>query len=128
MDQFSRHIFRYECLPSDAEERIKADSISLSIAMDLHNSLIPNIDNNSLLLTPMSEFVFSLMPLRHTPTTTNLNFVLKRLTQKEEADSFADNLLDKFRKQTVRRLQQLEDREKVFVLLSFILIILLNCQ
>ena len=53
------------------------------------------------------------MPLRHTATVSNLSYVLERLDGKEAVEARAAELLNRFRKQTVRRLQHLQDRERV---------------
>ena len=114
LDQFSRHIFRYECIPKDAVERTNADSLALQLSFNLHSNQITTISSQSLLISPMEFFIFSLMPLRHTPTLAHLKLILSRLEEKESAYRLSDVLLQKFRKQTIRRLQQLEDRKKVF--------------
>ncbi len=110
LDQLSRHVFRLQQLPQDAPQRAAADAKALSIAKQFHN------DKASLLNLSVAEYVFSLMPLRHTATVEHLTFILGSLKEKETAELKAMDLLNKFRKQTVRRLQHLQDREKVNVL------------
>eukprot|EP01034_Spumella_vulgaris_P036096 gene36096-44514_t len=53
------------------------------------------------------------MPLRHTATIDHLTFILNNLKEKEGIEANSMDLLNKFRKQTVRRLQHLQDREKL---------------
>jgi hypothetical protein len=49
--------------------------------------------------------VFIMMPLRHTPTVDRLRDVMGRVAQLDEAHQGHAILLDKFRRQTLRRLQ-----------------------
>ena len=107
LDQFSRHIYRLKKLPPDATERTATDSLALQLSKRFHSNPITT------LTLPMAEYVFSLMPMRHTATVEHLSFILHNLKEKESAESKAMELLNKFRKQTVRRLQHLQDREKV---------------
>lgn len=115
LDQFSRHIFRAKKLPADAIERKQADALALKIAKKLHENTFVTLN------LPMAEYVFSLMPLRHTATIDHLTFILSNLKSKESVEANSMELLNKFRKQTVRRLQHLQDREKVGSLLIEIL-------
>lgn len=121
LDQFSRHIFRYLELPAGHERRLEADSLALVIAKRFQErcSLVMSL--------PMAEFVFSLMPLRHTPSIEHLRYILQRLEDKEHSNSKAEELMQRFRKQTIRRLQQLEDRERVRSSYLFLEYILLSC-
>ena len=112
LDQLSRHIFRLQKLSSDASERLLADSKALEIAKRFHSNPLVTLN------LPMAEYVFSLMPLRHTATIDHLTFILNNLKEKETIESNSMDLLNKFRKQTVRRLQHLQDREKVGVLFN----------
>jgi uncharacterized protein (DUF924 family) len=109
-DQFSRHIFRYQQVPSDSPDRQQADKIALDTADYLRT--FPEATN-----LPMSRFIFSLMPLRHSATTERLNNVMQHLSDKEKAEGSAHELLNRFRKQTIRRLQHLQDREKVLFII-----------
>ena len=114
VDQFSRHIYRYRKVPIDAVERSQSDLIAFELAKKLHTN---PIYQNELLKLPLDKYIFSLMPFRHNASVDNLTFALERTRIKEEHDSslnaFGDELLQKFRKQTIRRLQHLQDREMV---------------
>lgn len=107
LDQFSRHIYRYRLLPAGCDERVNTDKLALTIANKFHE--IPNL----VLQLPTAEYIFSMMPLRHSPSIGNLEFILARLTEKENSNTKALELLERFRKQTTRRLQHLQDRAKV---------------
>jgi uncharacterized protein (DUF924 family) len=110
LDQFSRHIYRYRQLPVGCDERLNTDQIALTIAKQFH-------ENSDLVLQlPMAEYIFSMMPLRHSPSIGNLEFILARLTEKENSNTKALELLERFRKQTTRRLQHLQDRARVYIL------------
>lgn len=107
LDQFSRHIFRKLQYPSDSLERLNVDEKALAIAIELssHQNWFRDLT--------FAEFVFALMPFRHSATIERLNNVLNMLDSKESTISDDTSLAAKFRKQTVRRLQHLQDRSKV---------------
>jgi uncharacterized protein (DUF924 family) len=109
LDQFSRHIYRFQNLPAGVEQRLQADSLALKAANEFHNNFAAQVVN----LT-VAEYVFSLMPLRHTATIDNLKLVLQKIEVKEEKEAKSMELLNKFRSQTLRRLQHLQDRSRVF--------------
>lgn len=107
LDQFSRHIFRHRQLPADAPQRKAADDQALLLAHYLHSMHAITMIN-----LPMAEFIFSLMPLRHTPSHQNYQLILQKLNDKEAHESKSQDLLQRFRKQTLRRFQHLEDRAR----------------
>ena len=107
LDQFSRHICRLKGKEGSKAEQTTADELALEISKRFHER--ENVINLS-----MPEYVFSLMPLRHTATVGHLSYVLKCLEGKEQVEAKSMELLSRFRKQTIRRLQHLQDREKVF--------------
>ena len=108
LDQFSRHICRLKGKELAAQEQKRADELALEIAKNFHA-----LEGFETLQLSIAEYVFSLMPLRHTATVSNLSYVLERLDGKEAVEARAAELLNRFRKQTVRRLQHLQDRERV---------------
>lgn len=116
LDQFSRHIYRN--LPSEAIERKQADELALQIAEKLTEN--ENWDEGM----NVDEFVFSLMPFRHSATLERLQYVLQHIDKKSEQQEKYSELLQKFRKQTLRRLQHLQDRRSVcyylFILFYFV--------
>lgn len=105
LDQFSRHILRQE--PPDSELRREADRQALHVA-----EIITSTDGWDQNLS-VGEFVFSLMPFRHSATLDRLKEVLRKIDARRSREMQGVNLLEKFRKQTVRRLQHLEDRNEV---------------
>lgn len=113
LDQFSRHIYRHLGEPSPSPKRQETDSLALEVAKFLHSS-----SSEVILDLPMAEYVFSLMPLRHNQTIDHLQFILSKLTEKEDSSVKANELLQRFRKQTTRRLQHLQDRQRVSHLLE----------
>ena len=136
-DQFSRHIYRYMELNLTDPRRIIADQYGLLCAEELHqtatstvgdtssgvsstlNNYINN-NNNSNNNAPISnlntsELIFSMLPYRHSATVSRLEYVIHVIEDKEQGLTHDASLLNKFRKQTVRRLQHLQDRDKVGV-------------
>ena len=115
LDQFSRHIYRRENLPPDSENRKVADAKAYDISFKLHQ--VSKAISDKALAFPLNYFIFSLMPYRHNPSVSNLSFVMERLNEKEKYDLEqsvpSKDLLAKFRKQTLRRLQHLQDRQTV---------------
>eukprot|EP01032_Pedospumella_encystans_P013521 gene13521-15563_t len=107
LDQFSRHICRLHGKELMQDKQKLADELALDIAQNLHSS-----DEKTLGLS-IPEYVFSLMPLRHTATVDHLSHVLECLLKKERVEEKSMELLNRFRKQTTRRLQHLQDREKL---------------
>lgn len=135
LDQFSRHIYRQMNLPMDAKERLLTDQLALSISEKLISSSPPPSSSSSATAstsapssdtssTPtmrssgvsswdenlqIDQFVFSLMPFRHSATRERLQFVLDSIDDKILKQEKYFELLKKFRKQTLRRLQHLQD-------------------
>ena len=107
LDQFSRHIFRNFSLAKDADQRVLADRLALEASEELLQ--IPAWDE--FISTP--EFVFALMPLRHNASMPRLATVLRNIDNREHCEVKSMELLTKFRKQTLRRFQELQDRSKV---------------
>ena len=107
VDQFSRHIFRHRRLSLEDPERTRADSYALEVATGL--TLLPNWSLN----LSMAEYVFSLMPFRHSATIEHLKMVMASIEEKGISEIWNNELLNRFRKQTIRRMQHLQDRAKV---------------
>jgi uncharacterized protein (DUF924 family) len=105
LDQFSRHIYR--SLTPDNVLRKKADALALR-ATGMLTSLASWDHNLSI-----AEFVFSLMPYRHASTVEHLNQVMTAIDDRYKKEEESLELLNKFKKQTVRRLQHLQDRAQV---------------
>ncbi len=109
LDQFSRHIFRLLNLPPIATERAIADKLALRVADRLH--IRDGESLHSKLTVP--QYIFSVMPFRHSATTERLKNVLQSVENREAMINEDIELINRFRKQTTRRLQHLEDRAKV---------------
>lgn len=107
LDQFSRHIFRHKDFASDNFTRSQADSMALSVTQEFIS--IPGWSD--FLSTP--QYIFSLMPLRHSPTISRLSFLLGQIDSREQQEYSHLDLIGKFRKQTLRRLQDMQDKSKV---------------
>jgi uncharacterized protein (DUF924 family) len=110
LDQFSRHIYRQMNLPAEAKERVLTDQLALSITEKFIASTSSASSTKDL---QIDQFVFSLMPFRHSATVERLQFVLNSIDQKIATQEKYSDLLNKFRKQTLRRLQHLQDRSAV---------------
>lgn len=111
LDQFSRHIFRYQEYPADYESRKIADTAALNLAQKLQE------ENEAVVsFWPMAMMVFALMPFRHNASVDRLEFVLQQLQERETRDLQGTELMLRFRKQTVRRLQHLQDRARVSII------------
>ena len=106
LDQFSRHIFRYENLPKESDQRKHADELATN-GTDI---LVKTHSWQSLLTS--TEIIFALMPYRHTPTISKLEYIMLVVNNKESLELENLDLLHKFRKQTLTRLQHLQDRAK----------------
>mgnify|MGYP003385884506 CR=1 FL=1 len=107
LDQFSRHIYR--SLTPDNPLRKKVDALA-SVATDKLTSM-PAWDQN----LSVAEFVFTLMPYRHASTLDSLNKVMSSIDSRFQKEQENVELLTKFKKQTVRRLQHLQDRAQVCI-------------
>jgi uncharacterized protein (DUF924 family) len=107
LDQFSRHIYRLRGLASDHCDRKAADTLALAVAEELTSR--PGWDDD----LSVPEFVFSLMPFRHSATIERLQGVMASIARRQSSESEAMDLLHKFSKQTIRRLQHLQDISRV---------------
>jgi hypothetical protein len=68
----------------------------------------------------VAEFVFVLMPFRHNQNISRLQNILHQIDSREMEEQQGLELLNKFRKQTLRRLQHLQDRSKVSCLITLL--------
>ena len=108
LDQFSRHIYRLQELEKEDERRQFADQLAMQATEDLiqHNTYWWHHYSST-------EIIFALMPYRHSPTIARLEYISSILDQKESREKEGLELMNKFRKQTITRLQRLQDRQKV---------------
>ena len=108
LDQFSRHIFRKDNLDGSDPKRNRADTLALASSEEFVNRFSDWDESCSI-----AEIVFILMPFRHSATVHRLEFVMRYIEKRDGILKDGIDLLDKFRKQTVRRLQHLQDRARV---------------
>jgi uncharacterized protein (DUF924 family) len=106
-DQFSRHIYRDQSNESNKNALKEKDSYALKWSKQLVN------DKKDLLFAlPMGQFVFSLMPFRHSRIEENLKIVLELLEEREKIENDDIKLLDRFKKTTIRKLYDAESETK----------------
>lgn len=106
VDQFSRHVYRFRDLLPEAPERARADALGLQLSEELMTR--PGWDER----LPMSQLVFCLMPLRHSSSVERLDRVAEVIERRQVQLEWNTELLERFRKQTTRRLQHLQDRAR----------------
>lgn len=117
LDQFSRHIYRHLKLPQSSPIRIKADELALETAEILINNPSKFAQLSS------TDVIFALMPYRHNATIPRLRYIMSTIDAKEKHELTSLTLLNKFRKQTLTRLQRMEDKAKV----CFMCILIIFC-
>mmetsp|Transcript_23808 Transcript_23808/g.39911 ORF Transcript_23808/g.39911 Transcript_23808/m.39911 type:complete len:762 (-) Transcript_23808:152-2437(-) len=101
LDQFSRHVYRTQA----GREQIESND---KLALRHTYEVLKRGWETEL---PLSYQVFLLMPLRHTPTIERLKDVMERISHMADVHEQHDGLLQKFRKATLRRLQDLEGKQ-----------------
>ena len=108
LDQFSRHIYRLQGLEKENENRQFADQLAVQATEQLiqHNKFWWHHYSST-------EIIFALMPYRHSPTIARLEYISTIIDLKESREREGLELMNKFRKQTITRLQRLQDRQKV---------------
>ena len=94
LDQFSRHVYRNAVRPAEND----AEALALANLM---------LQRQWHLELPVPLAVFSLMPLRHTPTIPRLERVVREIESRGARLQSAQNLLEKFRRATASRLDML---------------------
>ena len=106
VDQFSRHVYRLRDLLPEAPERARADALGLQLSEELMSH--PGWE----VRLSMSQLVFCLMPLRHSANVERLGRVAEIIERRQAQHEWNTELLERFRKQTTRRLQHLQDRAR----------------
>ena len=126
LDQFSRHIYRKQGLEATDPRRSHVDAMALQCAEEYTS--ISGWETSC----SAAEFVFLLMPFRHSATMSRLEYVMTCIDERiqllgagvvvDQSRSQNQNqnqcleleleLVTKFRKQTLRRLQHLQDRAR----------------
>lgn len=112
LDQFSRHIYRHLELPSDAVERQEADALALAAAEELSAQIQSTYPVDVQGGLTMAQYIFSMMPYRHTATEERLISLLSNMEVCSSQFAWESELLNRFRKQTTRRLQHIQDRSR----------------
>ncbi len=97
LDQFSRHIYR-----GDSEKVATCDGKALPIAERF-------LELGWQWSISTYQHVFVLMPLRHSPTVSRLQFVLSEVEARDADIIEGCTILNRFRAATVRRLQGIQD-------------------
>jgi tRNA(Ile)-lysidine synthetase-like protein len=97
LDQFSRHVYRH----INKEQLKQNDATALCL---IHELMEKKWHEN----LPIPQFVFVLMPLRHTPTAERLKELLVTIEKRKRVQDQHVDLLEKFRKTTQNRLQHLQ--------------------
>ncbi|CAM9958666.1 unnamed protein product, partial [Ectocarpus sp. 12 AP-2014] len=101
LDQFSRHLFRGA---PDRDERVgRCDRQALPLTEAL-------LDRGWQHGLTAEQHVFALMPLRHTPSEERLLRVMQEAEERETRLRQSQELLQRFKKATKRRLQGIQDR------------------
>ena len=90
LDQFSRHVYRNAVRPAEND----AEALALANLM---------LQRQWHLELPVPLAVFSLMPLRHTPTIPRLERVVREIESRGARLQSAQHLLEKFRRATASR-------------------------
>jgi uncharacterized protein (DUF924 family) len=105
LDQFSRHVYRHA---PDRDARVAAcDARCIEV---VHACVRKGWDAR----VPTPQQVFLLMPFRHTrKDIPRLKLALERLDARRETETQCADLLAKFRKTTLRCLQDLEGKQHV---------------
>jgi len=96
LDQFSRHIYRdhpNKKYKLEHNDKLSTDIVECCVQKGVVNRLT------------IPQRVFLLMPFRHSPTQTRMNFVLDEIKDMEAVQVQQNQLLTKFRRNTIRRIQ-----------------------
>ncbi|KAF1315596.1 tRNA lysidine synthetase, partial [Globisporangium splendens] len=102
LDQFSRHVYRHE----NKEQLRRNDEHALALAQAF---VVKNWHVN----LDVPQFVFVMMPMRHTPTPERLHSLLDTIEARETLQTAHVDLLEKFRRTTQSRLQHLRGEKTV---------------
>jgi len=106
LDQFARHIYRHRGFVGAAREA----KLTLTGAKAISVTEKLMAKGNGLKDLPIPFQVFALMPFRHLPTLQRLQKVMEQVDQRILDHQKEGDLLQKFRKMSLRNLQSLEDK------------------
>nr|CCA21772.1 tRNA(Ile)lysidine synthase putative [Albugo laibachii Nc14] len=99
LDQFSRHIYRKR---SDRDELVaRNDKLSTKLVTHL-------IEKKWHLNMAIPQYVFAMMPIRHSPSAKGLKMLLKEVDSRKVLGHEEKELLDKFSRTTQQRLLHLQ--------------------
>eukprot|EP01084_Bolivina_argentea_P064641 117867_1 len=113
LDQFSRHIYRNEINKYSKGERIMIDKCDI-IALELSKYIISNNKNNNrnnLLSSTFTvpQFIFCLMPFRHSKELNNIEFVLSQIDNNFNKNQILfSELITRFKRGTIKQLQGIQ--------------------
>jgi hypothetical protein len=136
-DQFGRHIYRDQSLEANRTGLAHCDRRALAWAHQLVGTpnananpnancneacneneasqrmhFEPGVCRDALFLLPLGQFVFALMPFRHSKLERNLKLVLELLEARERIQGDDARLLDRFKKTTIRKLYDADDGDE----------------
>ena len=113
LDQFSRHIYRNEVNDYPKGQRKTVDKCD-QIALQLSKYIINSTNNNKNLLSTIftiPQYVFCLMPYRHSKESQNIEFVLNQIDNNlnQNVSSF-NELITRFKRATIKQLQGIQSK------------------
>jgi uncharacterized protein (DUF924 family) len=124
-DQFARHLYRDQSSEANraalaecdrkalawAHQFVSDSSITAPDPQQPPQQPLHAHDRVALFRLPMGQFVFALMPFRHSKLERNLKLVLQMLEEREAMHADDGKLLDRFKKTTIRKLYDATDDE-----------------
>jgi len=102
LDQFSRHVHRHR--RSDPQQQAACDAQALEVCEQL-------LSQGWERRLSVAEHVFALFPLRHSPSVARLQRALAQVDARCVVEETHGQLLSRFRRATLRRLQDLQGRQ-----------------
>ena len=105
LDQFTRHVHRGDCKRGRMGGGEPNDAKALACAEEM-------LTRQWEARLGVAELVFALMPLRHSPTPERLQRVLGHLDARDSQNEQLVDLLERFRRQTTRRLADAQAAER----------------
>lgn len=110
LDQFSRHVHRSEGRDeAEDEARARKRKENDAYALELAHELVDRRWHEQL---TAPEFVFALMPIRHSPSPAGLQQLLEMVDAKQQQLAQHADVLDRFRRTTTNRLMHLRGDEQ----------------
>eukprot|EP01083_Nonionella_stella_P201395 736815_1 len=110
LDQFSRHIYRKQLNQFPKGQRVIIDKCD-AIALQLSQHLLSKHDAPNLLSTTCTvpQYIFCLMPYRHSKQQQHIEFVLNQINQQLNKNTISFNeLITRFKRATMKQLQGIQ--------------------